>query len=145
MEAGAPSGAQLAVAMRRRLRWVAVVANGLGAVNVFLFLAFLVPVSGGRPADAGRTIAINAVAGAVYLALTLWLGIRWGTRDLAPVARWLRDERPATEADRAATLRVPLISARVPAVLWMGAARSEERRVGKECSLTCRSRWSPYH
>ena len=22
---------------------------------------------------------------------------------------------------------------------------SEERRVGKECSLTCRSRWSPYH
>ena len=23
--------------------------------------------------------------------------------------------------------------------------RSEERRVGKECSVTCRSRWSPYH
>src|SRR3546814_9445649 len=30
----------------------------------------------------------------------------------------------------------------------MGAAglvRSEERRVGKECVSTCRSRWSPYH
>ena len=25
------------------------------------------------------------------------------------------------------------------------AARSEERRVGKECSEPCRSRWSPYH
>ena len=24
-------------------------------------------------------------------------------------------------------------------------ARSEERRVGKECWITCRSRWSPYH
>ena len=24
-------------------------------------------------------------------------------------------------------------------------ARSEERRVGKECQSTCRSRWSPYH
>ena len=23
--------------------------------------------------------------------------------------------------------------------------RSEERRVGKECCGTCRSRWSPYH
>src|SRR3546814_11559044 len=23
--------------------------------------------------------------------------------------------------------------------------RSEERRVGKECVITCRSRWSPYH
>ena len=25
------------------------------------------------------------------------------------------------------------------------AKRSEERRVGKECSKQCRSRWSPYH
>src|SRR3546814_16595254 len=40
--------------------------------------------------------------------------------------------------------------------VWMSAAdrpidyfglfeRSEERRVGKECVSTCRSRWSPYH
>src|SRR3546814_9172323 len=36
--------------------------------------------------------------------------------------------------------------------LWRGggggadiAHRSEERRVGKECVSTCRSRWSPYH
>src|SRR3546814_3942295 len=26
-----------------------------------------------------------------------------------------------------------------------GLERSEERRVGKECVSTCRSRWSPYH
>src|SRR5213082_967324 len=26
---------------------------------------------------------------------------------------------------------------------WL--ARSEERRVGKECLTQCRSRWSPYH
>src|SRR3546814_5585324 len=26
-----------------------------------------------------------------------------------------------------------------------GFGRSEERRVGKECVSTCRSRWSPYH
>src|SRR3546814_3651741 len=34
--------------------------------------------------------------------------------------------------------------------IWRRAAtssgrRSEERRVGKECVSTCRSRWSPYH
>src|SRR3546814_2950793 len=37
--------------------------------------------------------------------------------------------------------------------LWFGTKssssfrprRSEERRVGKECVSTCRSRWSPYH
>src|SRR3546814_12085100 len=27
----------------------------------------------------------------------------------------------------------------------IGAERSEEGRVGKECVSTCRSRWSPYH
>src|SRR3546814_3627256 len=27
-------------------------------------------------------------------------------------------------------------------LIWF---RSEERRVGKECVSTCRSRWSPYH
>src|SRR3546814_1974880 len=26
-----------------------------------------------------------------------------------------------------------------------GMRRSEERRVGKECVSTCRSRWAPYH
>src|SRR3546814_7684354 len=26
-----------------------------------------------------------------------------------------------------------------------GGIRSEERRVGKECVSTCRSRWAPYH
>src|SRR3546814_2518109 len=36
------------------------------------------------------------------------------------------------------------------AARWRGAgkvvfSRSEERRVGKECVSTCRSRWSPYH
>src|SRR3546814_7362011 len=29
--------------------------------------------------------------------------------------------------------------------LIMNLLRSEERRVGKECVSTCRSRWSPYH
>src|SRR3546814_20467068 len=33
---------------------------------------------------------------------------------------------------------IPLLAHRV-------AWRSEERRVGKECVSTCRSRWSPYH
>src|SRR3546814_13669371 len=31
------------------------------------------------------------------------------------------------------------------AVAFITLARSEERRVGKECVSTCRSGWSPYH
>ena len=46
---------------------------------------------------------------------------------------------------RAGTVKIlanlsPSRSAVVP-----GVARSEERRVGKECTSWCRSRWSPYH
>src|SRR3546814_8598673 len=46
-----------------------------------------------------------------------------------------------------AFFRVP-DHADVDAVIALGCAlptRSEERRVGKECVSTCRSRWSPYH
>src|SRR3546814_14474246 len=32
-----------------------------------------------------------------------------------------------------------------PNVHNLKGSRSEERRVGKECVSTCRSRWSPYH
>ena len=32
-----------------------------------------------------------------------------------------------------------------PNVFSVRGLRSEERRVGKECDIPCRSRWSPYH
>src|SRR3546814_15050276 len=32
-----------------------------------------------------------------------------------------------------------------PGIFYVNTYRSEERRVGKECVSTCRSRWSPYH
>src|SRR3546814_4540031 len=47
-----------------------------------------------------------------------------------------------------AALRIgPQIDPGVPWTMSIGAPRlrSEERRVGKECGSTCRSRWSPYH
>src|SRR3546814_18328693 len=43
---------------------------------------------------------------------------------------------------------LPIAFGTMAAVLLVQAVRdirSEERRVGKECVSTCRSRWSPYH
>src|SRR3546814_14156514 len=38
------------------------------------------------------------------------------------------------------------VAARMPYRIWgVDAVRSEERRVGKECVSTCRSRWWPSH
>src|SRR3546814_14292696 len=36
-------------------------------------------------------------------------------------------------------------TSRIVEVIISSVKRSEERRVGKECVSTCRSRWSPYH
>src|SRR3546814_14019783 len=46
------------------------------------------------------------------------------------------------DALRAAFPRVP---GNVDLVMYFWSERSEERRVGKACVSTCRSRWSPYH
>ena len=74
MAAGAPSGIELAAAVRRRLRWAGLLANGWGGVDVFLFLVFLVPISGAKPGDFDDVILINTVAGAAFLAVPLWIG-----------------------------------------------------------------------
>src|SRR3546814_6202145 len=38
-----------------------------------------------------------------------------------------------------------ITNARQPRAHGLAVRSSEERRVGKECVSTCRSRWSPYH
>src|SRR3546814_15364817 len=63
------------------------------------------------------------------------------------LGRWAVDSgRVAMMAGRAAFgLETPCGLVAVEVDRDGGDARSEERRVGKECVSTCRSRWSPYH
>src|SRR3546814_20829395 len=57
------------------------------------------------------------------------------------IARDLNISEGTVKIHLAAIFRALDVRNRVEAVV----ARSEERRVGKECVSTCRSRWSPYH
>src|SRR3546814_5716722 len=57
-------------------------------------------------------------------------------REFAPVARLESTQRQARE---------PIQAYRALCLALLDYARSEERRVGKACVSTCRSRWSPYH
>ena len=50
-------------------------------------------------------------------------------------------QEPAENQGAAAAYRALLRLRSTATVLH----RSEERRVGKECFVPCRSRWSPYH
>src|SRR3546814_11825943 len=56
-----------------------------------------------------------------------------------------RADRHARVQRREGVLEDELQVAAQAAHLPLRQGRSEERRVGKECVSTCRSRWSPYH
>src|SRR3546814_16206371 len=49
-----------------------------------------------------------------------------------PLAFGFSKTKPAAKSSSTQSITLPI-------------RRSEERRVGKECVSTCRSRWSPYH
>src|SRR3546814_11255407 len=67
----------------------------------------------------------------------------------------IRPDTPTDAGDRSmASRRIPATALFLTLLLAGGLAlpqaaaaptRSEERRVGKECVSTCKSRWSPYH
>src|SRR3546814_20033969 len=46
---------------------------------------------------------------------------------------------------KATITRLKSIRMATASAMSMPGKRSEERRVGKECGSTCRSRWAPYH
>ena len=66
---------------------------------------------------------------------------RAGTRDVADADVRALADWPAP----APRTNVAFMPARVLMQDFTGVPRSEERRVGKECPVLCRSRWSPYH
>src|SRR3546814_10116618 len=67
------------------------------------------------------------------------------SRHTVPATSWCRGGRDRRHPPRARSRR-PLFQ-RVDEAdeVTRQGGRSEERRVGKECVSTCRSRWSPYH
>src|SRR2546423_13123441 len=79
----AMSGAELERRTRERSARATVLANVLGGVIVFAFLAFLLPFHV-RPSLSHTLILRSGIFVGVYLALTLAVGIRWGSRRGAP-------------------------------------------------------------
>src|SRR3546814_7679572 len=70
------------------------------------------------------------VTGVQTCALPIWSKYRTPGRHSAPTAT------DSSSCCRTSKMPVPMVNL---------SRRSEERRIGKECVSTCRSRWSPYH
>ena len=96
---------------------------------------------GMRQLFSGLTLGLAAIAVAITIVL------------LAPAAHAMTTMGTSSEQDflpdgRMYVLRYSerAFTARQDVTFGLSVkARSEERRVGKECVSTCRSRWSPYH
>src|SRR3546814_5821463 len=67
--------------------------------------------------------------------------VRLGAKLAEPERQIVSDEATATDKGNTLAFDIRIHNA----VSLIAVFRSEERRVGKECVSTCRSRWSPYH
>src|SRR3546814_1757606 len=86
--------------------------------------------------DIGRGGGLPMVALGVRLVEQVGVVVRIAPRE-AQDPEWVQDERHVLDPDVADQMRHTGLRVHV--------VRSEERRVGKACVSTCRSRWSPYH
>src|SRR3546814_14752155 len=85
----------------------------------------------------------------VFVIVRVLIVLRFGCNVIQPLIREFCRERtlPLLPDDRAVILSRPPQKGIRPCCTSTKPAlgSSEERRVGKECVSTCRSRWSPYH
>jgi len=114
------SGGELARELKRRLAWLGVLANGIGASTVAVFLLIAPDSFSGD--DLSRAIRLTAPAFVLYMLITLPLGRLIGERALGRIWDWLASERPAGDEERAAVLRAPLAFALSAARFWVVAA-----------------------
>src|SRR3954469_13995666 len=101
------SGAALAASTDLRLQWAGLLCNGTGALIVAALILFLAPNT--IPSDQLWTaLAWNVGVFVVFLPITLIFGRQWvNIRPFKPLKAWLREERPAGEAERLLVLRYP--------------------------------------
>lgn len=114
------TGSELARWTTRRMTPAIVLANVGGAVDVFYFLAFLLPSEGETDVVQQRTL--NAVVFVAFLVVAVTVGRAVGGRIARPVVSWLEGERAPTESERRAVLRQPLWQMYVNGSIWMSAA-----------------------
>ena len=96
------------------------------------------------PTGAGKTVIFSALARSFIETWRPSTNAPWG-RPYRVVILVHRDELADQTLAKLRALAPDLVVGKVKAGDDDVHAGSEERRVGKECCLVCRSRWSPYH
>jgi adenylate cyclase len=114
------SSADLSRRTARKLTSALVISNVGGAVDVFYFLAFLLPVQGAI--DPGRMRLLNGIVFVPCVIVGVAVGKHVGGRIGRPVIEWLESGGAPTPEARHAALRQPLWLMYLNGSLWVGAA-----------------------
>src|SRR5437763_1670747 len=116
--AGAPGSRE------RRAWWrfaiIIPVANFCGAVDLFVFLWYVLPLP--SVPDQQHVQHVNAIAFVTTLVVTFAACSAKGRAHLRPVARWINSGQPADEAMVRRVLRLPLHSTLICASAWLASA-----------------------
>lgn len=92
-------------------------ANVIGAVTVFAFLTFLVPVPRSFTHDT-TALWINGVLAVVYTASATLVAVTVSPQLGGDIRRWYLSGRPADQRVRDLALRTPLRQTEISAVIW---------------------------
>ena len=102
--------------------------------------------------DAAITLITDVISDAMlarvpYLKIVSNVAVGYNNFDVAAATRRgvMLTNTPGAMDDTIARVTDRLTGSGVVGSIGNRRARSEERRVGKECRALCRSRWSPYH
>ena len=120
MSASPHDGAALSQRTAQKLTRALVISNVAGALDVFYFLAFLLPVQG--RIDPDRMRLLNGIVFVPCLVIGVAVGKTVGVRIGRPVISWLESGEPPTAQARRAALRQPLWLMYLNGSLWMSAA-----------------------
>ncbi|RLK53727.1 adenylate/guanylate cyclase domain-containing protein [Actinokineospora cianjurensis] len=107
-------GMVLRVRVQGLLTVTLVVANLIGAVVAVVLSTWVIP----GPGPVAATWLMVGVGVPCYVVVALAFGVVWGTGRALRAVRWAIDDRPPTERDRRATVRVPLVLTLMQAFLW---------------------------
>jgi adenylate cyclase len=113
--------AAFAEQVRRRFGYAIAGASAIGAVLVFVFVAFALPAPPGIHHQS-RLLLVNAAVFVVASGLGFPFAWRWSLGRWRNCVAWAYARRAPTERELELTLRFPLSQQEVPAMMWLVAA-----------------------
>jgi adenylate cyclase len=106
---------KLRIRVQSLLSVLSIVTNLIGASVVFVLAVFVLP---GPPSDARLTV-VRAVVVPAYFVVAMVVGSIWSALLALRVTKWVLEDRPATQREQIATLRLPLQLTLIEVVLWL--------------------------